>query len=190
MMIALLQVPPFKLFKGPELWEGTGMVLVIESLVALAAIVEQQYEGAPPLVIDDQWKPPKLTDKQLTEIKKQLVRIKDKPVSGARPKVSPQIVLKKLALMAGNGVDSTCHYGDHAEICLLHHTSLCGFVMGHGLNATLCVCSQHVRAGLHPVPEPRARLPAEAALQGHGCVFAVAFSRIDVALRLTGRRHC
>jgi hypothetical protein len=35
------------------------------------------------------------------------VRIKDKPVSGARPKVSPQIVLKKLALMAGNGVDST-----------------------------------------------------------------------------------
>jgi hypothetical protein len=108
-MIALLQVPPFKLFKGPELWEGTGMVLVIESLVALAAIVEQQYEGAPPLVIDDQWKPPKLADKQLTEIKKQLVRIKDKPVSGARPKVSPQIVLKKLALMAGNGVDSTCH---------------------------------------------------------------------------------
>jgi len=56
----------------------------------------------------------------------------------------------------------------------------------YGLNATLCVCSQHVRAGLHPVPEPRARLPAEAALQGHGCVFAVAFSRIDVALlRLT-----
>ncbi|ELR14853.1 RhoGEF domain containing protein [Acanthamoeba castellanii str. Neff] len=98
-------VPAFKLFKGPELWEGTGMVLVIESLVALAAMVEQQYEGAPPLVIDDQWKPPKLTDKQLIEVKKQLVRIKDKPVSGARPKVSPQIVLKKLALMAGNGVD-------------------------------------------------------------------------------------
>jgi hypothetical protein len=101
------QVPPFQIFKGPDLWEGTGIVLVIESLVTLAAIVEQQYEGAPQLVIDNEWKVPKLADKQVIEIKKQLVRIKDKPTSGMRPKVSPQIVLKKLALMAGNGVDST-----------------------------------------------------------------------------------
>lgn len=78
----------------------------MECLVALAGIVEQQYDGAPPLVINNEWKPPQLTDKETTDIKKQLIRIKEKPVSGTRPKVSAQIVLKKLALMAGNGVDS------------------------------------------------------------------------------------
>eukprot|EP01088_Endostelium_zonatum_P019435 TRINITY_DN6708_c0_g1_i1.p1 TRINITY_DN6708_c0_g1~~TRINITY_DN6708_c0_g1_i1.p1 ORF type:complete len:703 (-),score=192.48 TRINITY_DN6708_c0_g1_i1:79-2187(-) len=116
-----LGVPPYKRFKPIDLgWSawgaqgskldedrGENMVNVIECIIALAAIVEREYEGAPHfnIVTKSEWTPKPLSNEEKDRVKKWLS--KEKKSVGRKPgaKLSAAIVQKKLQLMAGNGVD-------------------------------------------------------------------------------------
>lgn len=69
--------------------------------------MDREFEGAPRLVIDPKWPVPKLSNDQAIKYRKQLAKVRDKPRTGERKKIAVGIVMKKLNLMAGNGVDST-----------------------------------------------------------------------------------
>ncbi|KAL6046959.1 RhoGEF domain containing protein [Balamuthia mandrillaris] len=100
-------VPPYQLFKGPDLYNGRSIVNVVEGLAALAKLVQEQFEEAPALELDPEpgWKPPALTAEEKNNLKKLLSKVKTKRVQGKHVKMSAAIVRKKLELMAGNGVD-------------------------------------------------------------------------------------
>ena len=70
-------------------------------------IVENEFEGAPTFQLDPDWQQPKLTTEETNKLKKLLLKRKDKPNSGQQHKIAVNIVIKKLKLLAGNGVDST-----------------------------------------------------------------------------------
>eukprot|EP01087_Luapelamoeba_hula_P024917 TRINITY_DN9653_c0_g2_i2.p1 TRINITY_DN9653_c0_g2~~TRINITY_DN9653_c0_g2_i2.p1 ORF type:complete len:549 (+),score=102.94 TRINITY_DN9653_c0_g2_i2:51-1697(+) len=100
-----LGVPDYKLFRFNDLWEGDNMVAVVECLAELALIVEREYEEAPHFSIDPKWEPPEINNAEKIKLKKLMSKLRNKPVAGQRVKISKNVVLQKLKILAGNGVD-------------------------------------------------------------------------------------
>eukprot|EP00027_Filamoeba_sp_ATCC50430_P016850 CAMPEP_0168571736 /NCGR_PEP_ID=MMETSP0413-20121227/17521_1 /TAXON_ID=136452 /ORGANISM="Filamoeba nolandi, Strain NC-AS-23-1" /LENGTH=753 /DNA_ID=CAMNT_0008604661 /DNA_START=30 /DNA_END=2291 /DNA_ORIENTATION=+ len=106
-------VPKHKLFSVNDLWENASMVNVIECLAALAEVsaskgfpvtlkkLPKEGENSNAAIL----KAIDMDDKG--NYKSQLARVKTARENVKRPKISEAIVRKKLALLAGNGVDAT-----------------------------------------------------------------------------------
>jgi hypothetical protein len=97
------------------------IVLVVECLATLAQIATtknfqitiQQVREEGEWTNDSILK--RLTKEQKLDYSTQLAKIKEQPTSGKRPKVSEALVRRKLAYLAGNGIDCTLDKGSKAH---------------------------------------------------------------------------
>ncbi len=116
-------VPAHKLFHINDLWENNrlhkygimsysnSMVNVVECLATLARIATSRNFRVPLQSVkqEGQWTNESILKRipkdHIATLKSQLAKIKEVATQGKRPKVSEAIVRRKLALLAGNGVD-------------------------------------------------------------------------------------
>ena len=102
-------IPKYKLFRDVDLFEGTGIVKVVECLCDLASLAHSK-KNLPALVLPEGWtveKVKQLDSKVSKDLKSQLSKIKEKPkATGKLVKMSSAIFKRKLQLFSNNNLDS------------------------------------------------------------------------------------
>lgn len=130
-------LPPHKLFHPSDLWEEKGFVFVflihffflfdierlsfspvnvVECLMELSKVATSKGFGIgfPQVKAEGEFSDDKirqsLSPQEIKVLKTMLSKVKEAPSVKKRPKISEAIVRKKLALLAGNGVDCKIIY--------------------------------------------------------------------------------